>query len=81
MRIFISSVRKGLEEERDALPGLIRALGHTPVLFEDFTAQTTPAGKRAWQLSTLPMSASSCSDRPTVTSSPRQDSRQPTTSG
>ncbi|MEU6546970.1 DUF4062 domain-containing protein [Streptomyces sp. NPDC046859] len=43
MRIFISSVRKGLEEERDALPGLIRALGHTPVLFEDFTAQTTPS--------------------------------------
>ncbi|MER7694223.1 DUF4062 domain-containing protein [Streptomyces sp. NPDC097610] len=43
MRIFISSVRKGLEEERDALPGLIRALGHTPVLFEDFSAQTTPS--------------------------------------
>ncbi|MFE0363689.1 DUF4062 domain-containing protein [Streptomyces griseoaurantiacus] len=43
MRIFISSVRKGLEEERDALPGLIRALGHIPVLFEDFSAQTTPS--------------------------------------
>ncbi|WP_431774887.1 DUF4062 domain-containing protein [Streptomyces cucumeris] len=43
MRIFISSVRKGLEEERDALPGLIRAVGHTPVLFEDFSAQTTPS--------------------------------------
>ncbi|MGW1914338.1 DUF4062 domain-containing protein [Streptomyces sp. NPDC002076] len=43
MRIFISSVRKGLEEERDALPGLIHALGHTPVLFEDFSAQTTPS--------------------------------------
>ncbi|MEU4089462.1 DUF4062 domain-containing protein [Streptomyces aureus] len=43
MRIFISSVRKGLEEERDALPGLIRALGHTPVMFEDFSAQTMPS--------------------------------------
>ncbi|MFB6642938.1 DUF4062 domain-containing protein [Streptomyces chartreusis] len=43
MRIFISSVRKGLEEERDALPGLIRALGHTPVVFEDFSAQSTPS--------------------------------------
>ncbi|MGW8697223.1 DUF4062 domain-containing protein [Streptomyces eurythermus] len=43
MRIFISSVRKGLEEERAALRGLIRAVGHTPVLFEDFSAQTTPS--------------------------------------
>ncbi|MGK5449140.1 DUF4062 domain-containing protein [Streptomyces radiopugnans] len=43
MRIFISSARKGLEEERDALDGLIRALGHTPVRFEDFSAQTTPS--------------------------------------
>jgi hypothetical protein len=43
MRIFISSVRRELEEERDALPGLISALGHTPVRFEDFTAQTLPS--------------------------------------
>lgn len=43
MKIFISSARKGLEEERDALDGLIRALGHTPVRFEDFSAQTTPS--------------------------------------
>lgn len=43
MRVFISSVRKGLEEERDSLPGLIAALGHTPVRFEDFSAQTTPS--------------------------------------
>lgn len=43
MRVFISSVRKGLEEERDSLPGLITALGHTPVRFEDFSAQTTPS--------------------------------------
>lgn len=43
MRIFISSVRRGLEEERDALPGLISAIGHTPVRFEDFTAQTVPS--------------------------------------
>ncbi|WP_458112125.1 DUF4062 domain-containing protein [Arthrobacter sp. R1-13] len=43
MRIFISSVRRGLELERDALPGLIKALGHEPVRFEDFSAQTLPS--------------------------------------
>lgn len=43
MRVFISSVRRGLEEERDALRGLISAIGHTPVRFEDFTAQTVPS--------------------------------------
>lgn len=43
MMVFISSVRRGLEEERDALPGLISAIGHTPVRFEDFTAQTVPS--------------------------------------
>ncbi len=43
MKVFISSVRRGLEEERDALPGLIRALGHEPVRFEDFTAQPVPS--------------------------------------
>ena len=43
MRVFISSVRRGLEEERDALPGLISALGHVPVRFEDFTAQPMPS--------------------------------------
>lgn len=43
MRFFISSVRRGLEEERDALPGLIKALGHEPVRFEDFTAQAVPS--------------------------------------
>ncbi|WP_034270651.1 DUF4062 domain-containing protein [Actinospica robiniae] len=43
MRVFISSVRKGLEEERDSLPGLITALGYTPVRFEDFSAQATPS--------------------------------------
>ncbi|MFD5697174.1 DUF4062 domain-containing protein [Streptomyces lasiicapitis] len=43
MKIFISSARKGLEEERDSLRGLILALGHTPVQFEDFSAQTTPS--------------------------------------
>jgi hypothetical protein len=39
MKIFVSSVRRGLEDERDALPGLILALGHQPIRFEDFTAQ------------------------------------------
>jgi Domain of unknown function (DUF4062) len=43
MRVFISSVRRGLEEERDALPGLVSAIGQTPVRFEDFTAQTVPS--------------------------------------
>jgi hypothetical protein len=43
VRVFISSVRRGLEEERDALPGLILAVGHTPIRFEDFTAQSLPS--------------------------------------
>lgn len=43
MKVFISSVRRGLEEERDALPGLISALGHEPLRFEDFTAQDVPS--------------------------------------
>lgn len=43
MRIFISSVRRGLEEERDALAGLIQVLGHDPVRFEDFTAKPVPS--------------------------------------
>ncbi|MGJ9425287.1 DUF4062 domain-containing protein [Nesterenkonia halotolerans] len=43
MRVFISSVKSGLEDERRVLPGLIRALGHTPVMFEDFGAQVDPS--------------------------------------
>lgn len=43
MRVFISSVKRGLEDERRALPGLIRALGHVPVMFEDFGAQVEPS--------------------------------------
>lgn len=43
MRIFVSSVRVGLEQERDSLKGFIRALGHEPVMFEDFTAQPVPS--------------------------------------
>jgi hypothetical protein len=43
VRIFISSVRRGLEDERDALPGLVAALGHEAVRFEDFTAQPAPS--------------------------------------
>jgi hypothetical protein len=39
MKVFISSVRQGLEIERDYLPDLIRALGHQPLRFEDFGAQ------------------------------------------
>ncbi|MHD0307429.1 DUF4062 domain-containing protein [Rhodococcus erythropolis] len=43
MRVFVSSVRRGLEEERDALPGLITAIGHTPIRFEDFGATDLPS--------------------------------------
>lgn len=43
MRVFISSVRISLEQERDSLRGLVLALGHEPVMFEDFTAQTVPS--------------------------------------
>ena len=43
MKVFISSVRRGLESERDALPGLIKAIGHEPIAFEQFTAQAMPS--------------------------------------
>jgi len=43
MKVFISSVRTGLEAERDSLPGLIMALGHEPKRFEDFGAQAMPS--------------------------------------
>lgn len=43
MKVFISSVRRGLEAERDALPGLIKALGHEPKRFEDYSAQPVPS--------------------------------------
>ena len=43
VKVFISSVRRGLEAERDALPGLIAALGHEPRRFEDYTAQPVPS--------------------------------------
>jgi hypothetical protein len=42
MVVFVSSVRLGLEAERDALPGLISALGYEPKRFEDFTALPVP---------------------------------------
>jgi len=32
-----------LEEERDALPGIVSAIGHTPLRFEDFSAQPVPS--------------------------------------
>lgn len=34
MRVFVSSVRRGLEKERDALKGLILALGHEPIFLK-----------------------------------------------
>ncbi len=41
--VFISSVRRGLETERDYLPGLLRASGYEPRRFEDFAAQPVPS--------------------------------------
>lgn len=49
MRVFISSVRRGLEDERDALPGLISAIGFEPVRFEDFGASPTPSREACLQ--------------------------------
>lgn len=43
LTVFLSSVRRGLEQERDHLPALIRALGHLPSRFEDFTAADVPS--------------------------------------
>jgi Domain of unknown function (DUF4062) len=43
VKVFISSVRRGLEAERDALPGLIEALGHEPKRFEDYSAMSVPS--------------------------------------
>lgn len=43
MKVFVSSVRRGLEEERDALRGMIMAIGHTPLAFEDFTSRSEPS--------------------------------------
>jgi Domain of unknown function (DUF4062) len=41
--VFLSSVRRGLEEERDNLPALIQAIGHECARFEDYTAQPVPS--------------------------------------
>jgi hypothetical protein len=43
VKVFISSVRRGLEDERDSLPGLIQATGHVPRRFEDYTAMGVPS--------------------------------------
>ncbi len=44
MRVFLSSVRRGLQEERDSASAILRAVGHEVVRFEDFGA--TPAASR-----------------------------------
>jgi hypothetical protein len=41
--VFLSSVRRGLEQERDSLPALIQAIGHECTRFEDYTAQPVPS--------------------------------------
>lgn len=45
MRVFISSVRSGLQQERDYLPDLINAVGHESSRFEDFGAVSAPSRK------------------------------------
>jgi hypothetical protein len=45
MVIFVSSVRRGLADERDAVAAIIAALGHRPSRFEDFTALPVPPRK------------------------------------
>jgi hypothetical protein len=46
---FLSSVRRGLEEERDNLPALIRAIGHECTRFEDYTARPVPSREACLQ--------------------------------
>lgn len=43
MRVFVSSTRAGLAEERDALPGLLLAVDHDPVVYEGFGARDVPS--------------------------------------
>ena len=43
MKVIISSARRGLEAERDCLPGLLRVVGHEPLHFEEFTAKSMPS--------------------------------------
>jgi hypothetical protein len=43
VKVFISSVGRGLERERDYLPGFLRAIGQEPVFFEGFPAQRRPS--------------------------------------
>ena len=45
MVIFVSSVRRGLADERDAVAAMIAALGHRPLRFEEFTALPVPPRK------------------------------------
>lgn len=45
MKVFLSSVRRGLSAERDYLPDLLRAVGHEPSRFEDFGARDAPSRK------------------------------------
>jgi hypothetical protein len=49
VKVFISSVRRSLEAERDAMRGLILALEHEPRRFEDFTAQPVPSREACLQ--------------------------------
>ena len=39
MRIFLSSLISGMEDRRTAVARAVRALGHEPVMAEDFGAQ------------------------------------------
>ncbi|OEJ56813.1 hypothetical protein BGM19_00885 [Streptomyces agglomeratus] len=43
MKVFVSSVRRGLESERNHLRALLPAAGYEVLMFEDFTAQSVPS--------------------------------------
>lgn len=51
MRVFVSSMRRGLEEERDQGAAMLQALGYEVVRFEDFGA--TPSTSRVACLSAV----------------------------
>ena len=46
VKIFLSTVRQGLEGERDALPGRIGAIGHEPVADDQSLGSDRPGTLR-----------------------------------
>jgi hypothetical protein len=81
MKIFISSVRGGLEAERDSLPGLIMALDINLGGSKTSALKSCRAARRAYEESKIVTSTFSCWGRDTGTCSRRPDNLRPTTSG